>query len=71
MEEDIIKVKITAPPVEGKANEACIKFLSDILHIPKSDISIVSGQKSKVKLIEAFGDPEILYQRLMESLQSE
>ncbi|OGH93591.1 MAG: hypothetical protein A2538_05190 [Candidatus Magasanikbacteria bacterium RIFOXYD2_FULL_41_14] len=47
-----IKVKLTAPPVDGKANEALIELLSKKYQIPKSRIKIISGQKSKNKTLE-------------------
>ena len=50
--EEYIKVKIMARAVEGKANKAIIEFLSDILKIPKSKISITSGEKSSIKTIQ-------------------
>ena len=55
-----IKLKLQSPPVEGKANEACIKFLSKLLGVSKSSVVIKSGQKSKYKTIEVYGDPEKL-----------
>lgn len=45
----VLKVKVTAVPEEGKANEALIKMLSRTLHIPKSAISLVRGTTSRVK----------------------
>jgi uncharacterized protein (TIGR00251 family) len=50
-----LKMKITAPPVEGKANEECIRFLSDLLRIRKSAISIIAGEKSKNKTVLVTG----------------
>ena len=50
--EEYIKVKIMARAVEGKANKAIIEYLSDILKIPKSKISITSGEKSSIKTIQ-------------------
>ncbi len=44
-------VSVTAPPVEGKANEALITLLSKILGVPKSYISILSGQLSRNKVV--------------------
>jgi uncharacterized protein (TIGR00251 family) len=46
-----LKVKIHAPPVEGKANKEIISFFSDIFKIKKSSIKIVSGQKSRKKVL--------------------
>ena len=46
---DALKVKLTAPPVEGKANQACIELLSEDLSVPKSSLEIVSGRSSRQK----------------------
>ncbi|PIR04559.1 MAG: hypothetical protein COV59_00335 [Candidatus Magasanikbacteria bacterium CG11_big_fil_rev_8_21_14_0_20_39_34] len=46
-----IKVKLTAPPVDGAANKALIVFLSKELKIPKSKIQILKGEGSKNKIL--------------------
>lgn len=46
-----IKVKITAQPVDGKANKALIEFLSKTFKIPKTSIDIVRGETSKDKTV--------------------
>ena len=51
-ENNQLKIRIKAPPVEGKANEELIRFLAKHLKIQKSDITIKSGQTSKSKLLE-------------------
>lgn len=51
LEEDFAKIKITAQPVEGKANKALIGFLSKSFKIPKTSISIIKGETSKEKTI--------------------
>lgn len=48
---DALKLKLTAPPVEGKANKACIEILSETLGVPKTSIEIVSGHSSRQKNI--------------------
>jgi hypothetical protein len=48
---DMLKLKLNVPPVDGKANEAIIKFFSKILDISKSKVEILKGEKSKDKLI--------------------
>ena len=48
---DIIKIKITAQPIDGKANKAVIEFLSKHFKIPKTSIKIVKGETSKEKTI--------------------
>lgn len=45
-------VSVKAPPVEGKANDAIVKVLSDYFNVPKSHISIMKGGHSKNKIIE-------------------
>jgi len=55
MEGGGIKIRLTAPPVDGAANEALVKFLSDRLDIPKSQIEIVSGHTSKNKIVRIEG----------------
>ena len=50
-EEDYIKIKLTAPPVDNKANTAIIEFLAKRLKVPKTSVSIISGQTSKNKII--------------------
>ncbi|MBI4775163.1 MAG: YggU family protein [Deltaproteobacteria bacterium] len=46
-----LKIHITAPPVEGAANEAVVSFLAKTWRIPKKDVSLVQGLKSRHKVI--------------------
>ena len=55
LKEGIWYVKITAPPVEGKANEELLAFLSKKLNVRKSSISVVKGQRSCSKLVSISG----------------
>ncbi|MFA5073379.1 MAG: DUF167 domain-containing protein [Nitrospirota bacterium] len=54
-DQEKLKIKLTSAPVDGAANEALIKFLSDILSLAKSKIEIVSGQASREKIIRLHG----------------
>ena len=49
-----LKITITAPPVEGKANKKCIAYLSKYFATAKSRIEIISGKTSKNKLIKIY-----------------
>lgn len=49
---DELKIKLAAPAIDGRANSALIKFLSELLKVPKSRILIKSGEKSRHKRIE-------------------
>ena len=55
IDEREICLAVTAPPVDGKANEALIKFLAGVLDVPKSGITILRGQTSRIKLVELSG----------------
>ena len=55
VQEDALKLKITAPPVDGSANEECIRYLSKLLHIGKSSIRIIGGEHSRKKIIRISG----------------
>jgi uncharacterized protein len=59
---DALKVRLQAPPVEGKANAALIRFLSDALDIPRSQLSVAFGEtgRNKAVLITGFTKTEIL-----------
>lgn len=49
--DDGVKIKITAPPVDGKANKCLVEFLSKLFKIPKSSIEILRGETSKEKTL--------------------
>jgi uncharacterized protein len=52
---DALKVSLTTPPVEGRANEACIEFFAKLLKVARSSVTIASGQTSRNKVIHVAG----------------
>jgi uncharacterized protein (TIGR00251 family) len=58
---EALKIKIKAPPVDGKANQAIVSFFSEFLNVAKSKIEILRGDKSKTKslLIRGIGLTEL------------
>jgi len=50
-----LKIRLTAPPVDGAANEALVRFLADRLRIAKSQVEIVSGHTGREKIIRIIG----------------
>ncbi len=48
---DALKIALTAPPVEGRANEACIAFFAELLNVARSSVTIAAGESSRNKLI--------------------
>jgi uncharacterized protein len=64
-----VKIHLTAPPVEGKANEALLKFLAEILDIPVSHLDIVAGASGRDKLVSVIEmDAEILHKKIVDHL---
>lgn len=62
---DALKLSLTAPPVEGKANAACIEFLANLLKVPRSSVTIASGLSSRRKVIRVTGlSADELHKRL-------
>jgi uncharacterized protein (TIGR00251 family) len=57
-ENDVYRVKLTDPPVEGRANKALIAFLAEKLGVPKWDIEIVSGKTGRLKTVRINGMSE-------------
>ncbi|EFK96725.1 Conserved hypothetical protein [sediment metagenome] len=52
---DVYRVKLTAPPVEGRANNALIALLAEKLGVPKRDVEIVSGERGRLKTVRIRG----------------
>lgn len=55
LEDNVLYLRIAAPPVKGKANAALLAFLSDILGLSKSHLSIQKGATSRIKVIAVEG----------------
>ena len=52
---EALKLALTAPPVEGRANEACIAYLAEFLNVARSSVTIAAGDSSRQKLIRVAG----------------
>lgn len=50
--EGALKVRLKALPIEGRANEALVRFIADLLDVPKSRVSVTHGLTSRLKLVE-------------------
>jgi uncharacterized protein (TIGR00251 family) len=59
-----LAVKIAAPPVEGAANKALIRYLAGALDLPRSAVKIRSGETSRLKIVHLAGDPAAIAARL-------
>jgi uncharacterized protein (TIGR00251 family) len=52
---DAIRIRLTAPPVDGTANEALVRFLAVLLQVPRSAVELVSGRTGRTKLVAVTG----------------
>ncbi len=50
-----VKISLTTPPVDGRANEALIAFMAELLRIPKARVSLVSGMAGRTKMLRITG----------------
>lgn len=57
LEDGTVRIRVAAPPVEGKANKVLIKFLSQVLGVRKNKIEIVAGERGLDKIISVLGMP--------------
>jgi uncharacterized protein (TIGR00251 family) len=60
----VLKVSVTAPPVEGQANDALLRLLAREWDLPRRDLAIVGGKKSRIKIVRIAGEPASLAARL-------
>jgi uncharacterized protein (TIGR00251 family) len=62
---DVLKIRLAAPPVDGKANAALIDFVADRLGVSKSAVSLKSGQTSRRKVLEVSVTVADIRQRML------
>ena len=64
-----VKIRLAAPPVEGKANQALVDFLSEILDVPKSHVEVIAGKTGRDKLVSVIDmDAETVHDRILMNL---
>lgn len=61
---DALKIRLAAPPVEGKANAALIGFIAERLDVPRSAVRLQRGQTSRHKVLEVISPPDDAERRL-------
>jgi len=55
---DAWKLSLAAPPVDGKANDECVRFFAELARVPRSRVRIVTGLTSRLKVVEIEGVPQ-------------
>lgn len=67
---ETLKLALTAPPIDGKANQAVIEFFADLFAIPRSSVTIASGETSRNKIVRIAGvSKPVAEQKLAENLK--
>jgi len=62
---DTLNIRLTAPPVEGAANAACLEFLADLLDLPRAQVVLLRGERARDKVVQITGlSQEEVYGRL-------
>jgi len=64
---DALRIRLTAPPVEGAANDALVDFLASVLGIARRDVTIVAGSTSRSKIVELTGITEDRVRALLDT----
>jgi len=59
------KLDLAAPPVDGKANEECVRFLAELAQVPRARVRIVLGATSRLKVVEVEGMEQGELEKLM------
>ena len=62
---DAWKLSLAAPPVDGKANDECVRFFAELAGVPRSRVRIVTGLTSRLKVVEIEGVPQEDLERLL------
>ncbi len=66
LDDGTLRIRLTAPALEGRANRALVDFLANALDVPRSSIDIVAGENSRNKLVSILGiDPQTVQERLL------
>lgn len=64
-ETDWLRVALTAPPVDGKANDAAVRFLAEKTQVPRTSVALITGQTARLKRFYIPLPPETTVERLL------
>ena len=63
---DAYKLQLAAPPVDGKANDECVRFFAELMRVPKTRVRIVIGLTSRLKVVEIDGVAQEAVDRVLD-----
>ena len=64
----VLKASVTAPPAEDRANEALLQLLAKEWGLPRRELAVVGGRKSRNKVVHVAGEPTVLMRRLASAI---
>ena len=64
---DALKLSLTTPPLDGRANDACVEFFAKLLNVPRSSVTIAAGETSRNKVIHVRGASAAKIQQALQS----
>jgi uncharacterized protein (TIGR00251 family) len=72
IDDEWVRIRLTAPPVDGKANAALTRYCAEVLGVPRSSVTIIAGASSKRKrlLVDAGLNAETIFTRLQQALSA-
>jgi len=68
VQEHALKIRLTSPPVDGAANKLCREFLADLFKVPKSAVTIISGETSRHKRVRILDSDTARLTRIVDSI---
>ncbi|MHB1421253.1 MAG: DUF167 domain-containing protein [Bacillota bacterium] len=68
---EALKLRLTAPPVDGAANASCLSYLAEWLGVPKRAVSIIAGHKSRTKTVRIEGVSIETFLEMVQSIEEE
>jgi uncharacterized protein (TIGR00251 family) len=68
---DAWKLDLAAPPVDGKANDECVRYFAELAGVPRARVRVLTGLTSRMKVVEIEGVPQEQMERRLSALVSE
>src|SRR5258708_5371498 len=68
---DALKLSLTSPPVDGRANEACIEFFAKLFHVSRASVTIAAGESSRNKVVRVAGLTEKIVRERLSAAEGE
>ena len=68
---DAYKLDLAAPPVDGKANEECVRYFAELAGVPRSSVTIVQGASGRMKVVEIDGRSQDEMERMIARVEAD